>query len=253
MDKIIKIENLSFDYLGNQVFKDLNLCIEKGKITTIIGKNGCGKSTLLSILAGINKVKKKTVIIDDRDLNDYTKKELAQKISIVYQNNIAPEELTVNDLISYGRLPYQKTLFSKFSDRDFLMINHAINVTNLGNLKDIYVSKLSGGQKQRVFLALAIAQDTDVLILDEPTSYLDIKYQKSLLDLILILNRKYNKTIVMVLHDINQAISYSDKIIAIKDGNIFKTGNSKEFCNKDILRELYDTNIEIINNIIKTW
>lgn len=253
MSKLIEVKNLSFSYLGNKVFDNLNLQIEKGTITTIIGENGCGKSTLLSILTGAKRVKNNTVLIDKKDINTYSKKELAQKVTIVYQSNIAPDELTVYDLVSYGRLPYQKTLFSKFNNEDFIKINHAINVTNLGNLKEYNVSKLSGGQKQRVFLAMALTQDTDILLLDEPTSYLDIKYQKSLLDLIVILNKKYNKTIVMVLHDINQAINYSDKIIALKDGHIFKIGDSQEFYDKDILQKLYDTDIEIINNIIKTW
>lgn len=242
----IKIENLNFSYKNSEkILAHINLEIEKGKITTIIGKNGSGKSSLLDIIAGRQKKYTGNVFIEGKNIRDYKAKELAKKISLVFQKNSTPQELTVRQFLSYARLSYKKNIFSQDSDEDKEKIATAISLAQLEDIADKKIIDLSGGQAQRVFLALALAQDTPIMLLDEITSYLDIKYQQEIMKLVIKLNKDLGKTIIMVLHDINQALSYSDKIIAIKDSKVIYHEDSNFFYNEEILENIFDCKTRI--------
>lgn len=234
---MLRGENLEFSYIkGKNFIKDLSLDVPKGKITTILGPNGCGKSTLLSLLSCYNKVKGGDVFIEDTKLNNMKYKEIAKRIATVHQHNQSPDDITVKTLIIYGRAPHKNS--SK--EEDERIVRWAIDATNLNDLSDKLVMSLSGGQRQRAFIAMALAQDTEVLLLDEPTTYLDIYHQIEILEMVKNLNKKHNITIIMVLHDINQAIKYSDNIIIMKDGSIIEHGEPKRIINKEIIKDVYN-------------
>lgn len=247
---MLRGENISFSYVRDKAFiENLNINIPKGKITTILGPNGSGKSTLLSILSTYNKPSKGDVFIGDKNLKTLKTKEISKLIATVHQHNESPEDLDVKTLISYGRVPHHKHGSNK-KDEDEKIINWAISSTNLDDIKDKKVMSLSGGQRQRAFIAMALAQKTDILLLDEPTTYLDIFHQIEVLDLVKKLNEKYKMTIVMVLHDINQAIKYSDNIVIMKNGKIIEEGTPKSVINEKSIKTVY--NVEgIICNVDK--
>ncbi len=215
--------------------------IPKGKITTIIGPNGCGKSTLLSVMSRNNKPLEGVAMLENRDLVDYKPKEFARKFAIVYQQNDIPTDLTVEKLVMYGRMPHT-SMFKKSSIEDEEAVTWALTCTNLLVKRHNDLSALSGGERQRVWIAMALAQKTDVLCLDEPTTYLDIYYQLELLELVKQLNADYGLTIIMVLHDINQAIRYSDHIILMKTGQIIAEGKPRDVITKDVIKEVYGVN-----------
>ncbi|MGX7112821.1 ABC transporter ATP-binding protein [Gemella cuniculi] len=251
---VIEIKNLSFTYKnGKNIFKNLSLNIEKGKITTFLGKNGCGKSTLIKIISKNLSYTNGEIILEDKELRNYSLKELASKLSIVYQNNSIPKEITVYDMVSFARLPYQNIFFYKKTATDLEKINFALEQTHLLEYKDKRVDELSGGQLQRVYIAMCLAQSTDIIILDEPTTFLDIKYQKSIMKLIKELNSKFSITIIMVLHDINQALTYSDNIVALLDGKIIKNDKSTLFYDEELLNTIFDTKIKIEDEKVISW
>ena len=232
-------KNIEFSYDGNKEFiKNLNVNIQKGKITTILGPNGSGKSTLLSLLCGINKIKSGEIVIDDLNISNMKYKDIAKKVATVHQQNSVPNDISVENLISYGRLPH-KGFFEKESKNDAEIIDWAIKCTGLESYRDKQVMSLSGGERQRVFISMALAQKPEVLFLDEPTTYLDIYHQIEILELVKKLNEEYGITIVMVLHDINQAIKYSHNIIIMKNGRIIKDGLAKSIINRELLKEVY--------------
>lgn len=215
--------------------------IPKGKVTTIIGPNGCGKSTLLSVMSRNNKPLEGQATLENRDLVDYKPKEFAKKFAIVYQQNDIPTDLTVEKLVMYGRMPHT-SMFKKSSPEDKEAVTWALTCTNLLGKRHNDLSALSGGERQRVWIAMALAQKTDILCLDEPTTYLDIYYQLELLELVKRLNVDYGLTIVMVLHDINQAIRYSDHILLMKAGQIIAEGAPRAVITKDVIKEVYGVN-----------
>lgn len=244
---MIRGEKLEFSYNKTDTFiKNLDINIPKGKITTILGPNGCGKSTLLSLLSCCNKLKRGDVFIGELKINKLKYKDIAKLIATVHQENQAPDDLSVETLINYGRTPHKTST----KEYDKQVLNRVIEATSLGNLKDKKVTSLSGGQRQRAFIAMALAQETDVLFLDEPTTYLDIYHQIEVLEIIKKLNKDHKITIVMVLHDINQAIKYSDNIIVMKSGMIIKNGKPRDVINKDVIKNVYNVEgfIEERNN-----
>lgn len=254
MENIIEIKNLSFKYNTTKaIFSDLNLTIKKGEITTLLGKNGCGKSTLIKLLSKNITNYTGNIFLENKELKSYSLKELSTKLSIVYQNNITPQEITVFDMVSFARLPYQNIFFYKQTKEDIEKINFALKETDLIDYKNTIVSELSGGQLQRVYIAMCLAQDTEIIILDEPTTFLDIKYQKSIMKLVKRLNQELHLTIIMVLHDINQAITYSDNIVALLDGEIIKNDKAHTLLDEELLNKIYDTTIKIENNKVISW
>lgn len=215
--------------------------IQKGKITTIIGPNGCGKSTLLSVLSRNHTPKSGQASLENRDMVLYKPKEFAQKLAIVYQQNDIPKDLSIEKLVGFGRLPYQ-SLLKRNQAADTKAIDWALSVTNLLDKRHHDLQALSGGERQRVWVAMALAQQSEILCLDEPTTYLDIYYQIELLELVKSLNEEYGLTIVMVLHDINQAIRYSDHIILMKSGRIITEGPPRKVITKEVIKEVYGVN-----------
>lgn len=218
--------------------KGVTTNIPKGKITTIIGPNGCGKSTLLGVMSRNNKPLEGVARLENKDLVEYKPKEFAKKFAIVYQQNDIPHDLTVEKLVMFGRMPYSSLLKRK-TEEDEKAVTWALECTNLLGKRENDLTALSGGERQRVWIAMALAQRSEMLCLDEPTTYLDIFYQIELLELVKHLNEKFGLTIVMVLHDINQAIQYSDHIILMKSGQIVAEGAPKKVITPEVIQDVY--------------
>lgn len=237
-------ENISIGYGEHLIVEDLSLKIPEKKITTIIGANGCGKSTLLKAITRIISTKNGTIVLDGKDILKEDTKALAKKISILPQTPEGTDGITVGELVSYGRFPYQKG-FGRLSKKDYEVIQWALEVTGTMDYKYRSIDALSGGQRQRVWIAMALAQETDIIFLDEPTTYLDMAHQLEVLELLQKLNLQQQRTIVMVLHDLNQAARFADYIVALKNGKIVKAGSCEEVINKDVLMEVFNIDAEI--------
>lgn len=242
---IFTVKNLSFAYGRQQVLKNLDMELHEGKIATLIGANGCGKSTLFHLMTKNLKPDEGEIFLRETSILDLKLKDFAKEVSIVHQYNTAPVDLSVEKLVGYGRTPYHTMGLSPDPKEDEEKIRWALEITHTYKHKDKPVSELSGGQKQRVWIAMALAQGTKVLFLDEPTTYLDIRYQLQILKLIRQLNREFGITIVMVLHDINQSLYYSDEIVAMKDGRMIAHGLPEEIISSELVGEVYDVNLEI--------
>lgn len=239
----MEINHIRFSYQDKvERLKDVTATIEKGKITTILGPNGCGKSTLLSVLAKFNVPSSGDITLNGKALHQYTPKELAKTLSVVQQSSVAPEEMTVEKLVYYGRLPYQK-MFTTATEEDDEKVLWALEKTGLLEKKDALLSSLSGGQQQRAWIALALAQNTPYLFLDEPTANLDIFYQYEILELVKTLCEEEGLTIVMVLHDINQTIQYSDRVIIMKAGEMVANGKPEEVITSALLADVYGVKV----------
>lgn len=234
----MEIKELEFSY-GETVFiKNLNCKIQRGKVTTILGPNGSGKSTLLNLLVNQLKPQNGEILVDGKSIFKMPVKEIARKMAMVHQQNTAPSDLTVERLVRFGRMPYQ-SIFSGSDEQEEEVVTWALNVTNLEAMAHKCVGQLSGGERQRAWIAMALAQKTEILFLDEPTTYLDIYYQLEILSLIRRLNREYHMTIVMVLHDINQAMQFSDNLIVMSKGTICFEGTAAEGITEKRLKEVY--------------
>lgn len=243
----LETKALSIGYGKREVLKDLSLKIPESKITCIIGPNGCGKSTLLKTIARLLKPASGSVDLNGKAVHKESTKMIAQKIAILTQAPKAPEDITVKELVSYGRAPYQKG-FGELQARDWEIIHWALDQTQLLNQADRKVNGLSGGQKQRVWIAMALAQDTDCLLLDEPTTYLDMAHQLEVLQVLETLNQKLGRTIVMVLHDLNHAARFADHLIAIRDGKVVKCGTPQEVMHPAILRAVFDIEASVVED-----
>ncbi|MFS0653926.1 ABC transporter ATP-binding protein [Bacillus sp. 179-C3.3 HS] len=239
------IHDVSFSYdQRRDIVRSVTSRIEKGKITTIIGPNGSGKSTLLSLMANNHRPNKGTITLDGQKLHAFKPKDLARKLSVVHQQNEAPLDLTIERVVAFGRTPYQ-TLRGADKEEDEKAIEWALSCTKLTEKRKVTLASLSGGERQRVWIAMALAQKTPILFLDEPTTYLDMYYQIDILELIRELNVVHGLTIVMVLHDMNQAVRYSDVIIAMKDGQIINEGRPNEVLTEEMVRHIYDVSVTI--------
>ncbi|QGQ47600.1 ABC transporter ATP-binding protein [Metabacillus sediminilitoris] len=237
-------DDLNIGYGERLIVKNLNIQIPDKKITTIIGSNGCGKSTLLKAITRIIPHHTGEVILDGENIVKENTKILATKMAILPQTPESASGLTVGELVSYGRFPYQKG-FGRLTKRDYEVIDWALEVTGTIDFKYRPVDALSGGQRQRVWIAMALAQETEMIFLDEPTTYLDMAHQLEVLELLQKLNVEQQSTIVMVLHDLNQAARFADYIIALKDGEIVKAGNCEEVITHDVLRQVFQIDAEI--------
>ena len=240
-------KDLYVGYQDHIIVDNMNLQFKSNEITTIIGPNGCGKSTLLKAITRIIPHMRGSVLLDGQSIAKENTKELARKMAILPQTQDAPVGLTVQELVSYGRFPYQKG-FGKLSLRDYEIIDWALEATNTAEFKFRTVDSLSGGQRQRAWIAMALAQETDIIFLDEPTTYLDMAHQLEVLELLKDLNEKQNRTIIMVLHDLNHASRFSHNMIALKDGVLVKEGLSEEVMKKEILKEVFNIDAEIVED-----
>jgi iron complex transport system ATP-binding protein len=237
-------DSLYITYGEKLILKNLNVIIPDKKITTIIGSNGCGKSTLLKAITRIISQQSGEVILDGKNILTENTKELAKKMAILPQTQESASGLTVSELVSYGRFPYQKG-FGRLLQRDRDVIDWALKVTGTQDYKHSPVDSLSGGQRQRVWIAMALAQETEIIFLDEPTTYLDLAHQLEVLELLQKLNKEQERTIVMVLHDLNLAARFADYMIALKDGEIVKTGNCEEVMKVEVLKKVFQIDAEI--------
>jgi iron complex transport system ATP-binding protein len=235
---------LTIGYGERVIVKDLSVQIPDKKITTIIGSNGCGKSTLLKAMSRIIPHQSGTIVLDGKNISQENTKILAKKMAILPQIPESASGLTVGELVSYGRFPYQKG-FGRITKKDYEVIDWALEVTGTTEFKYRSVDALSGGQRQRVWIAMALAQETEMIFLDEPTTYLDMAHQLEVLELLQKLNLEQERTIVMVLHDLNQAARFADYLIALKDGKIVKAGKSEEVLTPLVLREVFNIDAEI--------
>jgi iron complex transport system ATP-binding protein len=235
----LSTDNLSIGYGERLIVKSLSIQIPDRKITTIIGPNGCGKSTLLKAITRIISHQSGSILLDGNDISKVNTKILAKQMAILPQTPESASGLTVGELVSYGRFPYQKG-FGRLTKKDYEVIDWALEVTGTIDFKFRPVDALSGGQRQRVWIAMALAQETDIIFLDEPTTYLDMAHQLEVLELLQKLNLEQERTIVMVLHDLNQAARFADHIIALKDGEIVKAGNCEEVISHKVLKKVFN-------------
>lgn len=244
---MVSVEHLTFHYDNDPpVLRDLSLTIRSGAITTLMGANGCGKSTLLQILTKNLKPDSGTIRFDQAELSTISLKEFARRAAIVHQKNTAPDDLTVERLVAYGRLPYSSIFKAGLDQENQAQVERALALTDLTELRDRRVGALSGGQRQRAFIAMALAQNTELLFLDEPTTFLDVRYQVEILRLVERLNKEEGITIVMVLHDINQALSYSDEVIGLLDGQVSIQGPPEEVITSESIQTLYGIDLPVI-------
>lgn len=241
----IATKHLNVSYDDNLIVEDLDMQIPQGKITTIIGPNGCGKSTVLKAVGRLLKPLGGQVYLNGEDIRCLSTKEVAQKMAVLPQSPQAPAGLTVGELVAYGRYPHQRG-FGKLNSKDKEIIRWALLVTHLTEYETTAVDCLSGGQRQRVWIAMALAQQTDLILLDEPTTYLDLSYQLEVLELLYRLNREQGCTIVMVLHDLNLAARFADYMIAIRGGNIICHGKPEAVMTPDVLRDTFQIDAVIV-------
>ena len=245
----ISVKNLSVAYESNTIIEDMNLSIPKGEISIIIGANGCGKSTLLKTIARINKPKDGDIFINDKNIKEVKEKHIAKEVAFLPQGPVCPSGLTVRELVAYGRFPHQK-IIGGLNGHDKKIIDWAIEETGLKEFADRQVENLSGGQRQRAWIAMTLAQETDIIMLDEPTTYLDMSYQLEVLEVLERLNREKKITVVIVLHELNNACRFASNIIGLKKGKIVCQGKPLEVINKSTLKEIYgiDANLQRSEN-----
>jgi ABC-type cobalamin/Fe3+-siderophores transport system ATPase subunit len=241
---ILRTQHLNLAYEDKLIIQDLDLYIPAGKITALVGRNGCGKSTILKALARLLRPQSGHVYLDGKAIREMLTKEVAKQLAILPQSPIAPDELTVEGLVRLGRYPHQN-LLGKRDPEDDLMVEWALSVTDLKLLRNRALRALSGGQRQRAWIAMALAQGTDLLLLDEPTTYLDMAHQLEVLELLDQLNREQGKTVVMVIHDLNHAARYADHMVAICDGRIAAQGSPKEIITPELLKQVFGVKAHI--------
>ena len=235
---------LSLGYEKKTIIQSLDLVIEPKQITVLVGGNGCGKSTLLKSFARLLKPSAGQVLLNGADIHSLSGKDVARKLAILPQGPVAPEGLTVEQLVRQGRYPHQNWLQS-WTEEDERLVRKALQDTNMTEFSDRSIDALSGGQRQRAWIAMALAQNTDILLLDEPTTYLDLTHQIEILDLLFELNLTQNTTILMVLHDLNLAARYAHKMIAIKEGTVFCQGAPEAILNHDMVKAVFDMECHI--------
>ncbi|MBB5148389.1 MULTISPECIES: iron ABC transporter ATP-binding protein [Ureibacillus] len=239
---MIEIKGLTKKYGNKPVVSDVSLSIQPKAITSFIGPNGAGKSTLLSMVSRLIDADTGEVLLDKQNVKNWKSNEFAKRVSILRQSNFLNVRLTVRELVSFGRYPYSR---GRLTPEDEQYVDQAIEYMNLKEIEDKFLDQLSGGQKQRAFIAMVIAQDTEYILLDEPLNNLDMKHSVQIMKILRKLVDELNKTVVIVLHDINFASVYSDYIVALKDGKVVKNGPTEEIINSESLREIYDMNIPV--------
>ena len=243
---MLETKNLSVAYGKQTIIANLSVSIPKGKITALVGPNGCGKSTLLKTLVRINKAKSGEVLLEGKTLSSYGDKALARSLSLLPQILVNPEGITVRKLVEYGRSPYVSH-WGRLAQDDKDIVEQAMRDTGVLEFADKPVDSLSGGQRQRAWIAMVVAQDTDVVMFDEPTTYLDMSHQVELMKLIQQMNAK-GKTVVVVLHDLNQACRYCDHLVVLKQGEIVEEGSPDEVMTQTLLNDVFDLKANVFRD-----
>ncbi|MCG0458177.1 iron-enterobactin ABC transporter ATP-binding protein [Enterobacter cloacae complex sp. ECC445] len=240
-------ENLTLGYDKKIIARDLSVTIPDGHFTAIIGPNGCGKSTLLRTLSRLMTPVEGSVFLDGEQIQRFASKEVARRIGLLAQNATTPGDITVQELVARGRYPHQP-LFTRWRKEDDEAVNRAMQATGITDLALQSVDTLSGGQRQRAWIAMVLAQETSIMLLDEPTTWLDISHQIDLLELLSELNRTQGYTLAAVLHDLNQACRYATHLIALRDGEIVAQGAPKEIVTPDLIARIYGMRCMIIDD-----
>lgn len=241
----LETKQLTLAYDSAPIIRNLNLAIPAQKITVLVGANGCGKSTLLRGLAKLLKPKSGIVYLDGKNISQLKAKTVAKKLGMLPQSPVAPEGLTVRDLVAMGRYPYQSWL-QQWSEDDDKQVAEALEITTMTELADRPIDSLSGGQRQRAWIAMVLAQDTDILLLDEPTTFLDLSHQVELLDLLDELQSSKGKTIVMILHDLNLSCRYGDYLVAVQEGKVYAMGTPEQVMTEEMVRDVFNLECRII-------
>ncbi|WJY27122.1 MULTISPECIES: iron ABC transporter ATP-binding protein [Sporosarcina] len=239
---MIQVRELTKSYGSKAVVEKVSVDIHPGKITSFIGPNGAGKSTLLSMVSRLLDADTGEVLVDNDNVKKMKSNDFSKRVSILKQSNFMNVRLTIRELVSFGRFPYSK---GRLTADDIQIVNQALDYMDLMSMQHQYLEELSGGQKQRAFIAMVIAQDTDYILLDEPLNNLDMKHSVQIMKILRRLVDELGKTVVIVLHDINFASVYSDRIVALKQGRVVKDGPTNEIINSESLREIYDMDIPI--------
>ena len=243
----LAINNLNFSYDQKSILSDINLNIDSGSFTGIIGPNGSGKTTLAKLISKLLKADKNTVAINDMDINDIKISELAKFMAMVPQASSVNYDLTVYEVVLMGRTPHLKR-FQRESDEDFKIVKEVMEETDTWIFRDRLIHQLSGGERQRVIIARTLAQEPKILILDEPVTYLDIHHQLQIMSLIKKLSTTRKMTIIMILHDLNYALTYCDHVVLLSDGKVFKHGHPGDVVTIEHIKSVYDIDVSIINH-----
>ncbi|MGY0372031.1 heme ABC transporter ATP-binding protein [Clostridium sp. JNZ J1-5] len=246
-NNVISLKNLNFSYNNEQILEDIKLNIEKGKFYSILGPNGSGKTTLIKNISRVFNVENKSIFIEEKDIKQMSNKELSKKLAVVPQHSNIDFDFSVMDIVLMGRAPYISR-FSTESEKDIELTKKAMEMTNVWHLRSKSINSISGGERQRVMIARAICQNTNIMLLDEPISNLDIYHQIDILNTLKKLNIDNNITIVAILHDLNLASTYSDYMVLMKDGKIYCKGKSEEVLTKEIIKQVYEIDVQVMTN-----
>ena len=243
-DIAVAVQGATITYGDFTAVNNVSVDFPRGKFTCIIGPNGCGKSTLLRAMARVLPTEAGTISLENKEIDSFGRKELSRRIALMAQDAIAPEHLTVTELVARGRFAHLGALGQR-SGQDFDKVSQAISTVELDSLADRRMNELSGGQRQRAWLAMALAQDTPVLLLDEPTTFLDLGYQHDLLTLVRNLSENEDKTVIAVVHDLQQAIRFADHIVAMQGGELVAHGNPEDIVTAELIEQLYGLPVEV--------
>lgn len=246
---MLKLESMSIRYEDKSVIRDFSFEVLPGEVVSIIGPNGSGKSTILKGITGLIPCESGQVFIGEEELRSLSIRDVSRLLSMLSQANSSPADMTVEELVTFGRMPHKKW-YKQLDDEDYRIMEWALQLTGMDRYRERLVYSLSGGEAQKAWLAMALAQCPKILLLDEPTTYLDIAHQLDVLELVKTLNRELQLTVVMVLHDLNHASTYSDKVCVVQQGNVRAYGPPQEVLTRELIREVYrvETDIEIKNN-----
>lgn len=245
---VLSIKNLSVCIEHKNILHDLFLSFAEGKRTAIIGPNGAGKSTLLKVMSGLNSSYEGDVFLGNKNIRKFSSQQLAQRIAILPQGATAPPDVTVKQLVEYGRFPYRSWFYAGDADQDRAAVAWAMQVTHMERFAGRQVQTLSGGERQRAFFAMVLAQKTNILLLDEPTAYLDVAHQLEVMEIVQTVNEKYGMTVIMVLHDINHALQYADELIVLDNHEIVAQGKSAKILTADLLARVFRVRADVFKN-----
>ena len=242
----IAVKELSVTLGNRHILHDISVSIPMGKVTTLIGPNGCGKSTLLRSMIGYISSPSDCVTIFDKPLSSYSQNTLARQMAFLPQVPNMPKDMTVEELVYCGRYPYQNW-WKNTAKEDREIVDNALSITKTDHLRHQLIPSLSGGERQRVWIAMALAQEPKLLVLDEPTTYLDINHQLEIMELLKRLNKEQGLTVLMVLHDLTQAVQYSDYMAVIKAGHLIAAGNTKDITSDSLFKEVFSVDVQVDN------